>query len=252
MWYTKTTTRKSPVKVGGQYVNINPPTYQDHHIIPTARQPEVVNQLPQSEALDVFLKRASDDYRMGAREIGLKALEKGRPEKPLQELSSMDYMMWKRKFKDAAKHEGLTEMDILLELPKWFSGLAKEIIETAAIGTTEVVAEEEVTAAFKRNDILFMASRANIPALFHEITAESRISSDDYKRHFHLASKLQKTKRIAQTCGELPQCYRKELLQEIINKRVPHLADKFWEKHHEYDLQGIPFSFDHLVNMIET
>ena len=40
VWYTKTTKRKSPVKVGGQYVNINPPpTYQDHHIIPTARQP---------------------------------------------------------------------------------------------------------------------------------------------------------------------------------------------------------------------
>ena len=173
VWYTKTTKRKSPVKVGGQYVNINPsPTYHDHHIAPTACQPEVENHLPQSEALEVFLKRASDDNRMRAREIGLKALEKGRPEKPLQELSSTDYMMWKRKFKDAAKHEGLTEMDILLELPKWFSGPAKEIVETAAIGTTEEVAEEEVTTAFKEMDVLFMARRTNIQALFNEITAE--------------------------------------------------------------------------------
>ena len=30
------------------------------------------------------------------------------------------------------------------------------------------------------------------------------------------------------------------------------MADKFWEKRHKYDLQGIPFSFDNLVNMIET
>ena len=63
-------------------------------------------------------------------------------------------------------------MDILLELPKWFLGPAMEIIETAAIGTTEEVTEEEVTAAFKKMDVLFMASRANIPALFHEITAK--------------------------------------------------------------------------------
>ena len=102
----------------------------------------------------------------------------------------MDFMMWKRKFKDAAKHKGLMKRDILLELPKWFPGLAKEIIETAAIGTMEETAEEEVTATFKKMDILFMASHANIPALFHEITAESRISSADHERHFHLASKL--------------------------------------------------------------
>ena len=83
---------------------------------------------------------------------------------------------------------------------------------------TEVVAVEEVIAAFRKMDILFMASRAIIPALFHEIVAESKISSADHKRHFHLASRLHKTKRIAQTCGELPQCHRKEILQDIINK----------------------------------
>ena len=62
VWYTKTTKSKSPVKVGGQYVSINPPpTYQEHHNHPTARQPEVVQQFPQTEALEVFLKRAFDD-----------------------------------------------------------------------------------------------------------------------------------------------------------------------------------------------
>ena len=149
---------------------------------------------------------------MRAREIGLKALEKGRPEKPLQELSSTDYMMWKRKFKDAAKHKGLTEMDILLELPKWFSGPAKEIIETAAIGTTEEFAEE-VTAAFKKMDILFMASRANIPALFHEITAESRISSADHKDIFILR---QSCKRRRELCKHVENCH---MLQERIVAR---------------------------------
>ena len=63
---------------------------------------------------------------------------------------------------------------------------------------------------------------------------------------------LSKAKKIAHTCGELHHCYRNELLQQIINKRVPHLADKFWEKHYESSVNGIPFSFDHLVDMIET
>ena len=36
VWYTKTTKRKSPVKVGGQYVNINlPPTYHNQPFAPT-------------------------------------------------------------------------------------------------------------------------------------------------------------------------------------------------------------------------
>ena len=109
-----------------------------------------------------------------------------------------------------------------------------------------------MTAAFKKMDVLFMACRNNIPDLFNDIVAGSRIHSSDHKRHFHLASTLQKAKKIAHTCGELYHCHRKELLQEIINKRVPHLADKFWEKHHEATLRNISFSFDDLVNMVET
>ena len=82
-WYVKTTKKRSPV--GGQYVNLNPsPLYNDQYFAPTAFQPKVANYLPQREALEVFLKRASDNNHMRAREIGLKALERGRPDKLLQ------------------------------------------------------------------------------------------------------------------------------------------------------------------------
>ena len=119
IWYTKTTKRRSPVKVGRQYVMTNlPSTYDDQHFHPTACQPEVINQLPQINAIEVFLEKALYDNLMRARDIGLRAMERGRPEKPLQDLSSTNYMVSKRKFKDAAKHEGLTQMNILAELPK--------------------------------------------------------------------------------------------------------------------------------------
>ena len=187
----------------------------------------MANQHPQSNAIEVFLERASYDNLMRARDIGLRTMERDRPSKPLQDLSSTDYMMWKRKFKDSAKHDGLTQMDILSELPKWFSGPAKEIIETATIGTTEENAKEELNVAFKKMDLVFMANRNNIPNLFNEIVAKSSIQPADHDGHFHLASLLSKAKKIAHTCGELYHCYRKELLQQIINNRVPHLADKF-------------------------
>ena len=224
----------------------------NHPARQTARQPEVVNLQPQSDAIEAFLKRASYDNLMRAREVGLRTMERDRPNKPLQNLSSTDYMMWKRKFKDSAKHDGLTRMDILSELPKWFSGPAKEIVETAMIGVTEESAEEELNVAFKKMDLLFVANRSNIPDLFNKIVAKPRIQSADHDGHFHLASVLLKAKKIAHTCGELYHCYRNELLQQIINNRVPHLADKFWEKHHESFVKGISFSFDHLVDMIET
>ena len=133
----------------------------EHHY--QQQQPEVRFQMPQSEALDLFLQRAAYDNNMRAREVGLKALERSRPEKPLQELSSTDFMMWKRKFKDAAKHEGLTQMDILLEMPKWFSGPAKVILETATIGVTEATAKDEIDNAFWKVDTVFMARRCNGP-----------------------------------------------------------------------------------------
>ena len=109
-----------------------------------------------------------------------------------------------------------------------------------------------MNVAFKKMDLLFVANRSNIPDLFNKIVAKPRIQSADHDGHFHLASVLLKAKKIAHTCGELYHCYRNELLQQIINNRVPHLADKFWEKHHESFVKGISFSFDHLVDMIET
>merc|ERR1711942_210245 len=121
----------------------------------TCPEPEVHVQMPNNPALDMFLERAAYNDHMRAREVGLKALERARPEKPLHELSSTDFMMWKRKFKDAEKHEGLTQMDILLELPKWFAGPAKEIIETATIGATEATAREKIDDAFTKMDVVF-------------------------------------------------------------------------------------------------
>ena len=50
---------------------------------------------------------------------------------------------------------------------------AKEIIETATIGTTEENAEEELNVAFKKMDLVFMANRNNIPDLFNKILAKS-------------------------------------------------------------------------------
>ena len=58
-WYVKTSKKRSPVKVGGQYVMPQPlvphppPSY--HQVASeVARQPEVNFQLPQSEAMDIF------------------------------------------------------------------------------------------------------------------------------------------------------------------------------------------------------
>ena len=52
VWYTKTSKKKSPKKVGGQYVVPNPsPTCEE---APTAHQPEVRIQPQNSHALEVF------------------------------------------------------------------------------------------------------------------------------------------------------------------------------------------------------
>ena len=54
-WCVKTTKKRSPVKVGGQYaLTQQPPAYHqvEHHQV--ARQPEVHVQMPNNPALDMF------------------------------------------------------------------------------------------------------------------------------------------------------------------------------------------------------
>ena len=153
---------------------------------------------------------------------------------------------------EAANNKGITEMDMLLELPHWFSGPVADVIMTATIGVTAETAAVELEKCFERMDMIFQGELSMVGALLDGIASAPPIATHDYKAHFLLYAELLKAEKIARVCGEEEMCHRDNRIRDILNSRVPHLADKFWTEDFESEQDGRGnYNFHNLVELVE-
>ena len=203
-------------------------------------------------AIEKFLAASHADNFIRWREIGYKNLEKARPRTPYQSLTPTDYVVVKRRFLEAANNRGITEMDMILELPHWFSGPVSDVIMTATIGVTAETAALELEQCFKRMDTIFQGDSSTVGALLDGIASAPPIAEHDYKAHFLLYAELLKAEKVAMVCGEVEVCHNDNRLRLILNNRLPHLADKFWTENFESEMSGRgSYNYRNLVELVE-
>ena len=202
-------------------------------------------------AIEKFLAASHADNFIRWREIGYKNLEKARPRTPHTSLTPTDYIILKRRFLEAANNKGITEMDMLLELPHWFSGPVADVIMTATIGVTAETAAVELEKCFERMDMIFQGELSMVGALLDGIASAPPIATHDYKAHFLLYAELLKAEKIARVCGEEEMCHRENRIRDILNNRIPHLADKFWTEDFESKQDGRgDYNYHNLVELV--
>ena len=181
-------------------------------------------------AIEAFLATSHADNFIRWREIGYKNLEKARPITPHTSLTPTDYIVLKRRFMEAANNKGISEMDMLLELPHWFSGPVADVIMTATIGVTAETAAFELEQCFARMDTIFQGNSSMVDALLDGIASAPPIAENDYKAHFLLYAELLKAEKVATVCGQGEECHRRNRICLILNNRLPHLAVQFWKE----------------------
>ena len=203
-------------------------------------------------AIEKVLAASHADNFIRWREIGFKNLEKARPRTPHTSLTPTDYIVLKRRFMEAANNKGITEMDMILELPHWFSGPVADVIMTATIGVTAETAAFELEQCFKRMDTIFQGNSSTVGALLDGIASAPPIADHDYKAHFLLYAELLKAEKVAMVCGEGEECHNDNRLRLILNNRLPHLADKFWTESFESEMSGRgSYNYRNLVELVE-
>ena len=189
-------------------------------------------------AIETFLATSHADNFIRWREIGYKNLEKARPITPYTSLTPTDYIVLKRRFMEAANNKGISEMDMLLELPHWFSGPVADVIMTATIGVTAETAAFELEQCFARMDTIFQGNSSMVDALLDGIASAPPIAENDYKAHFLLYAELLKAEKVATVCGQGEECHRRNRICLILNNRLPHLAVQFWKEDLESERNG--------------
>ena len=79
-----------------------------------------------------------------------------------------------------------------------------------------------------------------------------QIDKNDYQSHFELFSELVEAQMALVASGQVQEFDRRDVLRDILESRLEHMADSFWEKDEErMRTTGSPMKFDDLLVRIQ-
>ena len=140
---------------------------------------------------------------------------------------TVDYHATKNKFQSLSKVSGINFFDVLSEMPKWFRGPPKMLVE-AFQGSGSP--KKAVKAAWRELDSYYAVHIQTAAERIKPITAKAKIAKDDVTALMELMADLRAVlneSRFAGVDGELDQ---QVIIRDVVMSRVPHMADRFYEK----------------------
>ena len=188
------------------------------------------------------------DAMVRARELGMKEMEASRPETPVGIMDSADYIILRHKFLEATSNRCLSAQDKLRELQRWFAKPASDLVDAAIIGITAANAQQQLDECLENLDKMFNTRSDTLSTTLNAITNKGTLKHDDYVGHKALCCSLIRAKAVARVCDMVDECDNLVIIRSIINARVPHLADDFWNRGTRINSS---FTFDNLIEEID-
>ena len=190
------------------------------------------------------------DTYVRVREMDFDKVEKARPSKPFVNGSPLEYARYMSKFDSTTNRPTFGSKDKLDELALWFGGDAHHIISTHITSDT---ADHDTAFALAKSelDTLFKGSKDTFSAIVRSIVSGKQLAQYDQDGHLHLYADLKKAEAVAVSIGATDEFERRDVVQQIINARLNHMADRFLLKD-EQRLRdtGKQLDFDDLLQEI--
>ena len=130
------------------------------------------------------------------------------------------------RFEQADNNPGMSARGRLLELSFWFGGHAGEVVECYAAHRDANVAY----ATRSQLDSLFGATCDSVVPLVRQIASDRPIGEYDLDGHLGLFTKMIKAEAMAAEIGQMDQLHRRDVIAEIAEERVKHIAKELWER----------------------
>ena len=139
----------------------------------------------------------------------------------------VDYHALKNRFQSLANVEGINYFDILAEMPKWFKGAPKTLVE-AFQGAPRP--RKAVKKVWKELDSYYAIHIQTAAERIKPIVEKGKIGKDDVTGLMGLMADLRATLNESKYAGVGEQLDQPEIIRELVMTKVPHMADKFYEK----------------------
>ena len=172
------------------------------------------------------------DTYVRVRDMDFDKVEKARPSKPFVNGSPLEYARYMSKFESTTNRPTFGSKDKLDELALWFGGDAHHIISTY-ISPLNKDHDTAFALAKSELDNLFKGSKDTFSAIVRSIVNGKQLAQYDQEGHLRLYADLKKAQAVAVSIGANDEFARSDVVQQIINARLLHMADRFLLKDEE-------------------
>ena len=131
------------------------------------------------------------------------------------------------RYEQAVNNPGMSARGKLLELSFWFGGHAGEMVDCYAAHRDADVAYPTARSPL---DLLFDATCDSVVPFVRQIASGRPIGEYDLDGHLGLFTKIIKAEAMAEEIGQMDQLHRRDVIAEIAEGRMKHIAKELWEK----------------------
>ena len=171
------------------------------------------------------MKLQQQQLEASVRQTALNQLKEARPNKKFSGSTTkrMDFEKHMKLFDEAASIPGVTKRQMLNELQHWFEGSAYKLIEAETLKSTETAVDDAVAKLTKK----FGMRNETALEMLDEVLQGKAIGAKDHNGLLDFYAKLVSVHSLACETGKGGDFENKLVVKTIVEKKLPHLKDKW-------------------------
>ena len=192
------------------------------------------------------------DTYVRCKQMHIEQMRSARPRKLFSSGNPTEFSLHMNAFVHATRHSTITDEDRMDEMSHWFDGEAAKVIRLHQINQNHEQAYKE---AIDELNTLFRETQDTFGITVRTITRGKPLDSNSHTEHLDLYTQLREAQSVVGRAGGAAsdEFNRRDIIREILNARLPHLADHYWRKDEESTrLQGKPWAFKELLDELRA
>ena len=226
-------------------VNVNQDTTHSHNNNNCNNSKSDQNNVRYTKTRNVY---EYEDTYVRCKQMHIEQMRSARPKKLFSIGNPTEFSLHMNAFVHATRHATITDEDRMDEMCHWFDGEAAKVVRLHQINPDHEQAYKE---AIQELNVLFRETQDTFGTTVRTITRGKALDIDSHIEHLDLYTQLREAQSIVGRAGGAAsdEFNRRDIIREILNARLPHLADRYWRQDEESTrLMGKPWAFNELLS----
>ena len=188
------------------------------------------------------------DTFIRCKQMHMDQMRGARPSTPFSTGSPTEYSIHMNAFEHATRYPTINDEDRMDEIIHWFSGEAEKVVRLHQLNPNHEEGFRDVKAEL---DALFRETQDSFGTTIRAITRGKPLNSQSHSEHLKLYTELREAQSVVMRAGTRAAGYefdRRDIIRDILNARLPHMADRFWrEDRKSMNERKRPWAFNDLL-----